>query len=233
MYGPAPSHEQGEVKSFFPLCKTESRQEFSQQLQTYLFIITAHTMENIIRICQKIIHLLNLPLLIALFIVSLFLPAYVPTDTEILAAIVLPSFYIILWVLYEIALIGRKDGTISTKRLLKIVLPTLFIFTHFCFFVVYLPNHYMEERMFFTAFVGNIIAMVIMILKVRSIGKLMVSIEKGREAKAEEYAVLSFLIIFQTIGIPLFHNRIQRALLQPPPQGINTTQLGWRSRMRE
>lgn len=189
-------------------------------------------MENIVRISQSIIHSISLPLLIGLFIASFFLPAIVPADIEILSVIVLTSFYIILWSLYEIALLGRKQGTVSTKRLMKIVLPSLFIITHLCFFVFYLPEHNQDKSVFFTAFGGNVIALVIMILKVRSIGKLIVSIEKGREAKAEEYAVLSFLLIFQALGIPLLHNRIKNTLLKPKTT-IDTSQLGWRSRMGE
>lgn len=189
-------------------------------------------MENIIRTSQNIIHSISLPLLIGMLIASFFLPAFVSTDIEILGVIALTSFYIILWSLYEIALFGHRESTISTKHLMKIVLPTLFIIMYLCFFAFYLPNHYNDKSVFFTAFGGNVIAMVIMILKVRSIGKLIVSIEKGREAKAEEYAVLSFLLIFQTMGIPLLHNRIKNTLLKPKTT-IDTSQLGWRSRMGE
>ncbi|MBS1538622.1 MAG: hypothetical protein JST20_12835 [Bacteroidetes bacterium] len=143
---------------------------------------------------------------------SLFLLSFLFDDTSQTIYSILFSIIVSLWGIYWIALEGnRRSITMIKVYWILINIPLVFFYTSFLSYSFGFGADF-PIWMFIVSFFGNIYFLCYIVLNLRNIGKNLVSLEKKREVKLEEYIGLSLALLPYIFAIPTLHSRIQRAI---------------------
>ncbi len=150
---------------------------------------------------------------IQLFILlQCFMVARLTSDS--ISYIIIFSIYV--WLLYSLFIIYQIALLASSKHVSSKSSYPFFNFIYFTLYSIILTYLEVDRPVYplkgLVLFIGGAYYLYSLIRSLGDIGKCVLSIEKRRPVKLEEYIGISILSLLYFLGVPILHTRIQHAL---------------------